>query len=110
MSTGNIVHVGDVGLDIILSISEDGSVLDITGATDITIILRAPTDSLGSTTRGELKTKTGIIKVAAEGTIYFSTIAGDLDIEGEWTVQGNFTLGTWTGRTQKATFIVMPKI
>ncbi len=96
------IHVNDVGVDITLTVKENGSALDISTATSRTIWLIKPdgtatsyaADLVGGGTTGQMK---------------ITTSSGNLNVMGRWLAQGKFTLGSWTGRTVPVEFDVGPE-
>ena len=84
------VHEGDIGTVIELQVTEDGSPLNVSGATDKQFIFKKP--SLEILTVAASATTNGI-----DGKIQFVTVEGSLDEAGLWQVQAKVVLpsGTW---------------
>lgn len=86
-----ILHIGDIGTVIRVTITENGSPLNVAGASTKEIVLFKPSGAV-------------VVKAAAfttngaDGQIQYTTLAGDLDDVGVWYVQARVVLGagTWT--------------
>jgi hypothetical protein len=89
-------QVGDVGLPIVLVVTEQGVPVDISPATDLSIVLRAP-DGRHKTFNATFKTN------GEDGKVQYVTAdAEDLDVDGLWEVQAKLTLGSFSGYTAVA--------
>lgn len=90
------IHVGDVGLPFTLLINEDGIAVDLSTAAVKNILFGKPD--------GTVVTKpAAFVTSGVDGKITYSTIAGDLDEAGVWTVQGYVETATqklWTDTIQ----------
>ncbi len=84
---------GDLGAEIVCTVYERGAVLPITGATNLRIYFERPDKTYFY--------KTGAFKTdGSDGKIkYVTTSVDDLDVAGQWHVQGYFTLSGWTGHS-----------
>ncbi len=86
--------VDDYGTRLIVVVEEDGEPLDISTATAKTLELTKPD--------GTVESKTAVFFTdGTDGKLLYTTIAGDMDVEGLWYVRGCFTLGGWVGRTRR---------
>ena len=86
----NEIHVGDVGTRFLMVIQDENKIVDISTATTKTIYLGKPD--------GSKLTKTAqFVNNGADGQIYYTSIAGDLDVAGSWSIQGAVAMpsGTW---------------
>ena len=95
------LHIGDIGTEIILTIAEDGAIVNISGVATKFIILRKPSEAV--------VTKTAeFVTDGTDGQIKYVTIsADDLDEDGIWHAQGHVTgLGGWSGKSDIAYFRV----
>jgi hypothetical protein len=94
------VQKGAIGVVIRLTISEDGEVLPIAGATKKNIVLRSPS--------GVVKTKTGSFSTdGSDGKLeYVTTSANDLDEVGFWRAQPDLAISGYDGRVSVASFEV----
>lgn len=95
------LHVGDIGTDIILTITEDGSTIDVSGVSTKSIIFRKPSGS----------TVTKAAEFVTDGTNgqikYVTASADDLDEDGIWHAQGYVAgLDGWSGKSDRAYFRV----
>lgn len=100
MATKDVeLQVGDVGTAIVILVTENDEVLDISEATDMSFIFKKPNG-------------TPVTKVAAfetdgtDGALVYYIEDDDFLTEGRWQVQAVLTIGDWTGRTEKTTFKV----
>ena len=85
------IHVGDIGTTLIVTILEDGSVVDISSASSLQIIIKKP----DATTL----TKTGVFTTdGTDGKMQYVSIAGDFDQSGNYRIQGkvNLTSGNYS--------------
>ncbi len=84
-------RVGDVGTVIEMLIQEDGSAMDLSGATTMQIIFRKPD---GSKLEKDASFKTD----GTDGRLKYTIGAGDLDQVGVWSCQAKviFAGGLWT--------------
>lgn len=103
----NLVHLGDVGFVVELTVEEDGAAVNISTATSLKVWLRPP--------RGAVIEKTGtLISSGTTGKFGYTFVSGDLPINdearhnyiGTWTAEGTFTLGAWSGTTTAVQFRV----
>ena len=79
------IHVGDIGTTLIVTILENGSVVDISSATSLQIVIRKP----DATTL----TKTGVLTTdGTDGKMQYISIAGDFDQSGNYRIQGKVEL------------------
>jgi hypothetical protein len=81
------IHVGDIGTTLIVTILEDGSVVDISSASSLQIIIKKP----DATTL----TKTGVFTTdGTDGKMQYVSIAGDFDQSGNYRIQGKVNLSS----------------
>jgi hypothetical protein len=85
MSCGNI-HVDDTNVTFTFIVMEDCLPTDISGATIKTLTFRKPSGS--TITKTASFTTTGV-----DGSIYYASVAGDIDEAGIWRVQADVELG-----------------
>lgn len=80
------VQANAEGVDIILTIIEDGAPLNLANATTKEIVLKGPD--------GDASAKTAdFVTDGVDGKITYTTVEGDLDVAGVWQAQGNIALG-----------------
>lgn len=93
------IHEGDIGTKLLITVTDDGEVVDISSATAKDIFIKKPDGTILSRS-GTLETD------GTDGKMYYITIAGDLDKAGNYKIQGRVTLTTGTFYTSTATFKV----
>lgn len=100
-----IIHNGDVGTIIRLTITEDDdtTAVDVSGATVKTFYFLKPT--------GTKINKTVVFDSdGTDGKLKYTTIAGDIDTVGRWQVQAYVEIGTAKYYSTKATFSVQSNL
>lgn len=83
-------HYGDIGTAIIITVTANDVVYDISGATVKKILLKKPD--------GTVLTKDAVfVTDGKDGKIQYVTITGDLNAIGKWKVQAHLTFasGDW---------------
>jgi hypothetical protein len=102
----NEIHVGDVGTTIEVTLTEDGSVIDISTATSQEIKIKGPK---GNAVKSITST---FVTNGTDGKIEFVSSVGDFDKEGVWRIQAKVTLtspaGTWS--SDYGEFTVFPNL
>ena len=89
-------QVGVVGLKLILVFTENGAPKDISPATGLAIVLRAP-DGRSKQFAAAFKTN------GEDGKVQYTTAAAtDLDMAGMWEAQIQIVLGAFTGKSTRA--------
>tara|TARA_Y100000296_G_C5025104_1_gene181858 strand:- start:45 stop:356 length:312 start_codon:yes stop_codon:yes gene_type:complete len=95
----NEIHVNDVGTTFQLTFKDDGSVVDISSASAITIMLQGPDDATLS--------KTGVlVNSGTDGKAKYVTVSGDLSSAGTWKLQGKLVFASTTYYSDVHTFMV----
>lgn len=98
------VQLGAVGVVFVVeAVDADGTAVDYSDATTKTIIFGRPGGT--SATQTAIFTTTG-----ADGKIQYTTIAGDLNTFGEWSIQGRFQKTGLDVKTALGTFMVRKNI
>ena len=93
----------DIGTLIKISITDDGTVINLAAAIVKTIKLRKPS--------GVVVEKTaGFFTDGTDGIITYTTILSDLDAAGRWTIQAYIEMGTGKWHTDTAVFDVFPNV
>ena len=87
-------HVDDVGTEVRLNVTDGGVPVDLTGATELTILLGKPSGAVAAKPATVLGAET-------EGVIRCYTSAGDLDEAGLYLVQARLVLPAWSGHSDK---------
>lgn len=95
----NEIHVGDIGTIFRTTVKEGSSVLDISAATTTQLIFRRP-DGTSFTKTAEFTTD------GTDGKIEYPTIAGDLDVAGNWSWQSYIVMPSGSWHTDIGTFSV----
>lgn len=93
------IHVGDIGTQLIVTVYDDGEIVDISSATTLTIFIKKPDGSSIS--------KVGLLYTdGTDGKMYCISIANDFDMSGNYKIQGKVTLGGGTYYTSVGSFKV----
>lgn len=91
MSAGEI-HVGDIGTLLRGTVKENGVAVDISSATVTNFKLKPPD--------GGTKTRPASFETdGTDGVLIYYTDTGDLDVSGNWKIQGYVEIGVWKGHT-----------
>ena len=100
MSSVTDITVGDIGTIVRMTIKELGSVVDLSSATTKQLVFKKPS--------GTTVTKTAaFLTDGTDGIIEYTTQSGDIDVAGNWKVQANLVLTSWTGHTEAVSFRVV---
>jgi hypothetical protein len=96
-----IIHVGDVGTIIRLTITEDDgtTAIDVSTATAKRFYFEKPN-------RSKLGVTAAFNTTGIDGKLKYTTEAGDIDTEGPWQVQAYVEIGTAKYYSTKARFVV----
>jgi hypothetical protein len=79
------IHVGDIGTQLIMTVKDDGVVVDISSASVLNVIIKKPS--------GQSYTKTGVVLTdGTDGKMYYTSISGDFDAPGLYKIQGRVIL------------------
>ena len=93
------IHEGDIGTKLLITVTDDGSVVDISSASSLSIYIKKPD--------GTILTRTGVLETdGTDGKMYYITVAGDLDKAGNYKIQGRVVLASGSYYTSTATFKV----
>lgn len=84
------IHVGDIGTVLELALTDSDGVVDISAATVKDITLQRP--DLTTVTRAGVFVTDG-----TDGLLTFTTIAGDLSLDGCYNLQVYLELASWDG-------------
>jgi hypothetical protein len=87
------VYKDTVGLQIVITFD-----VSIAGAADITMEVLKPGASASESWSASLG--------ADNQSITYTTVSGDLNVIGDYRINPKFTLGSWTGMTDKVEFEV----
>jgi hypothetical protein len=84
------IHAEDVGTKLLITVTDCGTVVDISTATSLSIFIWKPDSTVLS--------RTGVLYTdGTDGKMYYATIAGDLDVAGSYKIQGK--VGLLSGAT-----------
>lgn len=97
--TDEEIHVGDEGVQFKIALLDCEAVVDVSSATVKQIIFRNPDCSIVTKTASFYTDGT-------DGIIYYTTVAGDLDIPGVWQIQAYVETSSGKYHSSKTTFIV----
>jgi 5-hydroxyisourate hydrolase-like protein (transthyretin family) len=93
------IHVGDIGTTLIVTVLEDGAIVDISSATSLEITIKKP--------NGTTETKTGVFTTdGTDGRMQYISIAGDFDQPGNYRIQGKVDITGGTYYTSVGSFKV----
>ena len=84
------IHVDDIGTQFEITIKDGDNLVNLSAATDMTIIFQKP-DKI---TIEKIAT---LLTDGTDGRMKYSTIVGDLNIAGNWKIQAKVSLpaGVW---------------
>jgi hypothetical protein len=93
------IHEGDIGTKLLITIKDDGSVVDISSASSLSIFIKRPD--------GTMLTRTGTLETdGTDGKIYYIIVAGDLNDAGLYKIQAQVILTSGTFYSSTANFKV----
>lgn len=93
------IHVNDIGTQLIMTVKDDGAIVDISGATLLQVILKKPD--------GQTYTKTGTLYTnGTDGKMYYISVNGDFSAAGNYKIQGKVTIPGGTYYTSISDFKV----
>ena len=97
----NEIHQNDVGTRFLVTVKDDGVLVNVSGATLRQINIRKPDDSI-------LNRPAQIISDwrAVSGVMYYDTVAGDLDEAGQYKLQAKVSIPSGTYYTDVYSFKV----
>lgn len=99
-----MVHVGDIGVVFTATVKDGGAVVDVSGMSGASMVFNGPGSAV--------KTKTAAFTTdGTDGKVDYTTVSGDLDVPGRWTVQVviNYTGPTRTFHSDLYVFDVGPQ-
>ena len=95
------IHVSDIGTRFLVTVEENGSGVNLSGASSLTLNFRKPSDAIVAKSGALLSDGS-----ATSGVMYYDTLVGDLDEVGYWKLQGKIVLSAGTFHTNISTFQV----
>lgn len=87
------IYRGDVGTEILINMQTD-----LTSATGIVLVVKKPDDTVVN----------WIPTVQNDEYLKYTVVSGDLNLKGDYTIQANLTIGSWTGSSTICNFSVDP--
>ena len=93
------IHVDDIGTQLIVTVYDDGQVVNISNSSTMTITIKKPD--------GVIINKVGLLYTdGSDGKMYCVSNSGDFDISGNYKIQGRITLNGGTYYTSVGSFRV----
>jgi len=88
------IHEGDIGTKLLITIKDDGAIVDISSSSSLNIFIKRP-DGTMLTRAGTLETD------GTDGKMYYIVVAGDLNQAGVYKLQSqvNLTSGAFYSST-----------
>ncbi len=96
----NQIFVGDVGTEFRIQITDEGTAVDLSSATDLIISFRKPDGSL-------LTVSASLYTDGTDGIIFYRSVDGDLDQSGIFKIQAQVTVGSGIYNSSIGSFKVM---
>lgn len=93
------IHVGDIGTKLIMTVKDDGVVVDISTASDLDVFIKKP-DSVAYEKSGLLYTD------GTDGKMYYTSISDDFNAAGNYKLQGRVFMPSGTYYTSIEDFKV----
>lgn len=93
------IHVGDIGTQLIVTVKDGTSVVDISSATVKYLTLKKPDGT-------SLQKDTSFVTDGTDGKMSYTTVSGDLSVCGSWKMQGNIEISGNQFKTDIKTFKV----
>ena len=84
------IHKDDVGTRFLMTVKDDGSTVNISGATIKLVIFKKPSDTV------VYRTASGINDQMSSGIMFYDSVAGDLDEAGHYKLQAKVALPSGT--------------
>ena len=93
------IHVGDEGTQLVVTIKDGTTVVDISTATVKYLTLKKPDGT-------SLQKNTSFVTDGVDGQMQYTTVSGDLSICGTWKMQGRVEITSGKFRTDIISFKV----
>ena len=94
------IHQDDVGTRFLMTIKDDGSTVNISGAPVKQLTFKKPSDTV------VYRTASGVYDKMSSGIMFYDSVAGDLDEAGHYKLQAKVTMPSGTYYTDIYTFKV----
>tara|TARA_R110002020_G_scaffold103752_15_gene243186 strand:+ start:690 stop:1001 length:312 start_codon:yes stop_codon:yes gene_type:complete len=95
------IHQNDVGTRFLVTVKDDGVLVNVSGATLRQINIKKPDDSVLNRTASIISDWS-----AVSGVMYYDTVAGDLDEAGQYKLQAKVAIPSGTYYTDVYSFKV----
>ena len=93
------IHEGDIGTKLLITVTDDGVVVDLSSATSLSIFIKKPD--------GTILTRVGVLETdGTDGKMYYITLTGELDAAGGYKIQGLVVIPSGSYYTSTSTFKV----
>lgn len=93
------IHEGDIGTKLLVTIIDDGDIVDISSASSLSLFIKKP--------NGTILTRPATLETdGTDGKMYYITVVGDIDKAGVYKIQGLVVLLNGSFYTSTATFKV----
>lgn len=93
------IHKDNVGTKLLVAVTDDGSDVDISTASSLVIFIKKPD--------GTVLERAGVLNTdGTDGKMYYLTVVGDLDVAGNYKIQGKVVIPTGTFYTSISNFKV----
>lgn len=93
------IHQGDIGTKLLITVTDDGEIVDISSTSFLTIFIKKP-DGTTISRPGTLETD------GTDGKMHYITVSGDLDVAGLYKIQGRIGLSGGSFYTNTSNFKV----
>jgi len=93
------IHIDDIGTRFLMTIKDDGSLVNVSGATIKQVNFRKPSDTV-------INRVATLVDEGISGVMYYDAIAGDLDEAGHYKLQAKVAIPSGTYYTDIHTFQV----
>ena len=98
-----MIHAGDTGTELIMTLKDDGTVVDVSSATTTkNFKIIGPDDTTVSTVAASFTTD------GTDGKIEYTTLAATFATAGDYSIQAYIVMTGWTGHSEKVPFKVLP--
>jgi hypothetical protein len=97
------IHIGDIGTEFRITITEDSGIVDLSSSTNITITFSRPDGTINSVSAGFYTDGT-------DGIISYQSIEGDLTVAGMYKIQAKVEFSSQMYYSSIQTFRVYPNL
>lgn len=93
------IHVNDIGTEFRVLVSDDGSTVDLSAATDIVMVFKKPSGT-------RIERNADFYTDGTDGLVYYRSVDGDLDEVGTYKIQTIVTIAGGTFNSSVGSFKV----